>query len=65
MGLLDLFRKKKKAESIDVLDDDSYIQEIRHSSQEAWHQYDVLLAARGYGWNALKVFVGMEMIFLK
>nr|WP_205397037.1 hypothetical protein [Streptococcus lutetiensis] len=53
MGLLDLFRKKKKTESIDVLDDDSYIQEIRHSSQQGWHQYDVLLAARGYAWDAM------------
>ncbi|WP_455679332.1 hypothetical protein [Streptococcus sp.] len=53
MGLLDLFRKKKEVVANDVLDDDSYIQEIRHSSQEAWHQYDVLLAARGYGWDAM------------
>lgn len=53
MGLLDFFKKKKRLTSSDVLDDESYIKEIRHCSQEAWHQYDVLLAARGYGWKGM------------
>lgn len=53
MGLLDFFKKKKKLTSSDVLDDGGYIKEIRHCSQEAWHQYDVLLAARGYGWKGM------------
>lgn len=53
MGLLDFFKKKKRLTSSDALDDESYIKEIRHCSQEAWHQYDVLLAARGYGWKGM------------
>lgn len=53
MGLLDFFKKKKRLTSSDVLDDESYIKVIRHCSQEAWHQYDVLLAARGYGWKGM------------
>ena len=27
------------------------VQDIRHSNRGVWHQYDVLLATRGYGWT--------------
>ena len=34
-----------------MLDDMSYIAEMQHITNGTWHQYDVLLAANGYGWN--------------
>ncbi len=37
--------------SSDYLDDLSYIQDIRHIGNGAWHQFDFQLAARGYGWD--------------
>lgn len=40
----------KATESTDMLDDISFIQEMKHI-HGAWQQYDVLLAARGYGWD--------------
>ena len=40
-----------------MLDDTSYIQEIRHFSgmvgSVVWQQYDVLLAVRPYGWDTM------------
>ena len=36
----------------EIIDDISYIQEMQHI-RGTWHQYDVLLAARGYGWDTI------------
>lgn len=49
MGLLDVF-KSKKGTAADILDDVSYIAELKHI-EGAWNQYDFLLASQGYGWN--------------
>lgn len=66
MGLLDRFKKSAKSTTnqsdskvsqpveSEYLDDVTYIREIKHTTLEPWHQYDVLLAARGYGWNTMK-----------
>ena len=32
----------------------SFVQEIKHTNLGTWHQYDVLLDARGYGWETMK-----------
>lgn len=44
-----------------MLDDTSYIQEIKHQSGTVgvveWQQYDVLLAARPYGWETMVDYV--------
>lgn len=64
MGLFDMFHRKPdaaasepvaaaKAESDEYLDDITFIQEIKHIPADPWHQYDVLLAARGYSWNTM------------
>lgn len=37
----------------EYLDDITYIQDIKHIQSGAWHQYDVLLAAQGYGWKTM------------
>ena len=66
MGLFDVFKKKapvpqnwsvtKAAElpTSEYLDDITFIREIKHITSGPWHQYDVLLAARGYGWDMMK-----------
>ncbi len=36
------------------LDDITFIREFKHLTSGPWHQYDVLLAARGYGWDMMK-----------
>ncbi|MCF0111430.1 MAG: hypothetical protein HUJ58_05995, partial [Erysipelotrichaceae bacterium] len=41
---------KKKTTASDTLDDISYIADFHHE-EGLWHQYDFLLAARGYGWD--------------
>ena len=41
---------KKTAEGTDMLDDISYIREMKHIHR-AWQLYEVLLATRGYGWD--------------
>ena len=38
-------------ETEEMLDDMSYIADMQHVSDGTWHQYDVLVAAGGYGWN--------------
>ena len=48
MGLFDKFKKKNNKEYID---DVTYIRDIKHIPSVPWHQYDVLLAAQGYGWD--------------
>lgn len=50
--------KKKAAQAAEsVLDDTSYIQEMQHLSGKVgyvlWQQYDILLAARPYGWETM------------
>ena len=66
MGLFDFFKKKTPAAPIqsttkatdipasEYLDDITFIREIKHITAGPWHQYDVLLAARGYGWDMMK-----------
>ena len=36
-----------------MLDEPSFIQDMKHQVSGHWHQYDVLLAARGYGWETM------------
>ncbi|MBP3321429.1 MAG: hypothetical protein J6M12_03660 [Clostridia bacterium] len=36
------------------LDDITFIRDLKHLSVGPWHQYDILLAARGYGWDMMK-----------
>lgn len=38
------------------LDDVTFIREMTHLRVGGWHQYDVLLAARGYGWDMMKIW---------
>ena len=66
MGLFDIFKKKTPAASnqsasdtvkisdAEYLDDITFIREIKHIPAGPWHQYDVLLAAHGYGWDMMK-----------
>lgn len=49
MGLFDSFKSKENADS-DIIDDMSYIAELKHY-EGPWNQYDFLLASQGYGWN--------------
>ena len=50
--MINFFHKKCKAGTEEILDDISYIQEMKHI-RGPWQQYDVLLAARGYGWDTM------------
>ena len=43
--------EESEEESEEMLDDLSYIATMEHITDGTWHQYDVLLAAGGYGWN--------------
>lgn len=64
MGLFDVFKKKSSqpasqpapstSSSAEYIDDITFIREMKHIAAGAWHQYDVLLAARGYGWDMMK-----------
>lgn len=66
MGLFDIFKKKSpvvqtqsasktlNVSEAEYLDDISFIREIKHIPAEPWHQYDVLLVARSYGWDTMK-----------
>lgn len=65
MGLFDIFKKKSsqptsqaspstKNPPTEYLDDITFIREMKHIPAGPWHQYDVLLAARGYGWDMMK-----------
>ena len=66
MGFFDIFRKKvitqpdKPASSTmkipteEYLNDITYIKEMVHIVAGPWHQYDVLLASCGYGWDTMK-----------
>ena len=39
--------------SAEFLDDITFIQDVKHIEAKPWHQYDVLLAARIYGWDMM------------
>ena len=41
----------KQLNNEDILDDITYIKDMKHITSGPWHQYDVLLEARGYGWD--------------
>ncbi|MCR5796028.1 MAG: hypothetical protein K6G61_11865 [Solobacterium sp.] len=47
MGLIRLGRKET---SEDVIDDITFIQDMKHTKAGAWDRWDILLAASGYGW---------------
>lgn len=62
------FKRKKKKQKKNVaqatepmIDDISYIQEIKHLSGKVgfilWQQYDVLLASQKYGWETMVDYV--------
>ena len=65
MGLFDRFKKQKPdVQSFQVtaptdtapekvLDDVTFIRDMKRISIGTWYQYDVLLAARGYGWDMM------------
>lgn len=40
----------------EYLDDVTFIREMKRMPCGAWQQYDVLLAARGYGWDMMKAW---------
>ncbi len=52
MGIFN-FRKKKEhiVSNSDMLGDVSFIKEMHHIQNGVWHQYDILLDARPYGWD--------------
>ncbi len=66
MGLFDIFKKKPTTpqpqstttpanlSADEYLDDITFIRDMKHIPAGPWHQYDVLLAARGYGWDMMK-----------
>ncbi len=64
MGMFDIFKKtstvskstsdKVKNSEAEYLDDITFIREIKHIPAGPWHQYDVLLAACGYGWDMMR-----------
>ena len=66
MGLFDVFKEKAPATSNtsvsntakiskeEYIDDITFIRDMKHIPAGPWHQYDVLLAARGYGWDMMK-----------
>lgn len=41
------------AQAEEYLDDITFIREMKHIPAKPWHQYDILLAARGYGWDMI------------
>lgn len=42
------------SEATEYLDDITFVRAMRHITSGPWHQYDVLLAAKGYGWDLMK-----------
>ena len=65
MSLFDIFRKNSSQSTshtssnhdiapTEYLDDITFIRDMKHIAAGSWHQYDVLLAARGYGWDMMK-----------
>lgn len=37
----------------ETIDDISFIKEVKHIRSGVWQQYDILLAAQGYGWEMM------------
>ncbi|KRL85069.1 hypothetical protein FC50_GL001863 [Lacticaseibacillus pantheris DSM 15945 = JCM 12539 = NBRC 106106] len=42
---------KTTVNSREQSDDENWIADLKHSVHGDWHQYDILIAARGYDWN--------------
>ena len=38
---------------MEYIDDLTYIKDMKHMQNGPWHQYDVLIDARGYGWSTM------------
>lgn len=53
-GTINSTLKAKNASTNEFLDDITFIGNLNHATVGSWHQYDVLLAARGYGWDMMK-----------
>ena len=58
MGLFDFLKKHKNKKVVvtptsDCINDTTYIREMVHGMSRPWQQYDVLLAAMGYGWEMM------------
>lgn len=51
MKLLEIFKRTAPAAHPDST---VFVREIKHICSGPWHQYDVLLAAQGYGWDTMK-----------
>lgn len=45
--------KAAPAADDDMIDDVTYIKELHHVMTGVWHEYDVILNARGYGWEMI------------
>lgn len=46
-------RKSEDFPADEFLDDITFIGDMKHFRSDPWHQYDVLLEARGYGWDMM------------
>lgn len=61
MGVFDFLKKKKQNDetqagtvaSGEYLDDITYVRAIKSFKQGPWVQYDILIAAQGYGWATM------------
>ena len=63
MRFFDLFKRKNKEmhnpqknvsrSTNEYLDDITFIEDLKHIQAGSWHQYDVLFAAQGYGWDMM------------
>ena len=38
---------------MEYIDDLTYIKDMKHMQNGPWHQYDILIDARGYGWSTM------------
>lgn len=43
--------KSDESKTIEYLDDITFIKDVRRFDLKVWQQYDILLAAQGYGWK--------------
>lgn len=69
MGIFDKFKKKNESPQATnevkhnsnadstYLDDITFIQDMKHVTAGPWHQYDILLASRPYGWDFMVKWV--------
>lgn len=51
--IIEFDKSKMNISSPEVLIDVTFIRDIKHIPAGPWHQYDILLAARGYGWEQM------------